>query len=95
MIDNLCYITIPSNPKGQRIGIVKLGEPGYYGVDFDHHNTAESAREHVRLLNDRLGIPKEIERSMRNGSMFGWNVPAAQTAIQFFTAQANSAKVPA
>ncbi len=32
---------------------------------------------------------------MRDGSMFGWNVPAAQTAIRFFAVQANSAKVPA
>ncbi len=95
MIDNLCYTTIPSNPKGQRIGIVKLGELGYYGVDFDHHNTAESAREHVRLLNNRLGIPKEVEQSMRDGSMFGWDVPAAQRAIQFFAARAKSVRVPA
>jgi hypothetical protein len=88
MLDNICYVTIPGNPKGKRIGIVSLGESGYYAVDFDHHDTVEAAHEHVSLLNDRLGISKEIEQSMRDGSMFGWQVPAAQKAIQFFAAQA-------
>jgi hypothetical protein len=78
------YVVVPGNKKGERIGIVELGESGYYVTNLDNHETAEECREHVRLINESRGIPLEVETSMRDGSMFGWHCPAAQPAVEFF-----------
>lgn len=78
----LCYIVIPGNQKGKRIGIVKFNETGYYPTDYDHHEGEEKCREHVRLINESLGVSPEIEEAMLSGSMFGWDVPAARPAVE-------------
>jgi hypothetical protein len=67
MNNKFCYIAIPGNPKGKRIGIVVLGESGCYGTDFDHHETIESAKDHVELLNERIDIPRDVAQSMFDG----------------------------
>jgi hypothetical protein len=82
-MENLAYIFVSGNEPGKRIGIVKWFETGYYATDFDHHQSEEAAREHVRILNYRLGIPEDVAKAALYGSMFGWHVPAAQPAVRF------------
>jgi hypothetical protein len=92
---DFCYVVLPGKPKGQRIGIVTSGELGYHLTDFDHHETEEECAEHVRLINDRLGISNVVEDSALNASMFGWHIPGAKQARDFFAAQVlNRTKMP-
>jgi hypothetical protein len=86
---NACYVVVPGQPKGERIGIVKLNESGYYLTDYDTHDTEEQCKEHVRYINDQRGISKEIEQSMLEGSMFGWKCPAARPALDYFAEQSS------
>lgn len=78
-----CYVFIPGNEQGKRIGIVKWYETGYYVTNYDHHTNEANAREHVKLLNEKLGIPADVAESALYGSMFGWNAPCAKFAIDF------------
>ena len=78
------WVVIPGAAKGKRIGIVKVGEKGYYLTDYDTHNTEDEALAHVRLMNEARNIPYEVEQSALEGSMFGWDCPAAQTCLDFF-----------
>jgi len=83
---DFCYVTIPSNKPGERIGIVKQGEQGYYqckGYDYAP-NTEDQVRDYVRALNARLGVPADVEESALHASMFGWGTPAAARANWFF-----------
>lgn len=77
-----CYVVIPGNQKGKRIGIVKFNEIGYYPTNYDHHETVDQCEDHVRLINESLGVSPEIEEAMLSGSMFGWDVPAARPAVE-------------
>ncbi|UGY15203.1 hypothetical protein HAP48_0042880 [Bradyrhizobium septentrionale] len=75
----LCYVVVPGNEPGNRIGIVKRGEAGYYLTDFDNDEVPMSAvEEAVDELNDRLGVTAEEAMRMKSGSMFGWDTPAAR-----------------
>ena len=81
----LAYVAIPGNDPGKRIGIVRYLETGYYPCDFDSQgNTIEQVKEHVNLLNERLEIPKNVADAMLYGSMFGWHVPAARPAVEYW-----------
>jgi hypothetical protein len=84
---NVCYIVVPGAAKGKRIGIVRYGESGYYLTDYDCYNTEAECKEHVGLINKSLGVSPKIEEAMLYGSMFGWECPAAQPAIDHFRAQ--------
>lgn len=86
-----CWTIVPGAMPGKRIGIVKLNESGYYLTDYDRPSmTLEDAQATVDYMNQKLGIPKEIVDSAQDGSMFGWHVPAAQPAVQFFRARERS-----
>jgi hypothetical protein len=72
----LCYIVVPAARIGERIGIVKRGETGYYQTDLDDGRLptdatdGESVTSLVRYLNERMGVTEEemnymILRSMR------------------------------
>ena len=76
----MAYVTIPGNAKGERIGLVKFGESGYYQTTDDRVDSLDDCRDLVRLLNERLGVSKEVAESMFAGSMFGWRCPAAERA---------------
>jgi len=83
MTDN-CFVAIPGNAKGKRIGIVVYRETGYYVTNYDNHDTIEQCQEHVRLINESRGVSAEIEESAFAGSMFGWDVPGARAAVNYF-----------
>jgi len=64
------YITLHNGT-----GIVVEGEKGY-------HPVSEGGREDLnkRWVNERnaaLGVSQEMAEDLHNGSMFGWDIPAA------------------
>jgi hypothetical protein len=86
-MSGIAYVTIEVSKPGERIGIVKQGEMGYTiakGYD-DPKESLDQARAFVAALNLQLKIPADVAQSAKDGSMFGWHVPAAQKAVQFFT----------
>ena len=80
---DLCYVVVPGAKIGQRVGIVKRGERGYYTTTLDDGTLPTKATSglsvegFVRHMNSRLGISGDEARRMLSGSMFGWHVPAA------------------
>lgn len=71
-----CYAVLPSS--GQLIE-VRRGEKGYYPCAY-----STGDREYNKILanqfNTHEGISKAQAAAMLAGSMFGWNVPAADPA---------------
>jgi hypothetical protein len=81
------WVIVPGAPAGKRIGIVKLNESGYCLSDYDNARYSDDdAREIVEHQNKGLGISKEVAESALAGSMFGWHVPAAAQAVEYFKA---------
>jgi hypothetical protein len=80
---DLCYVVVPGAKIGERIGIVKRGEKGYYTTTLDDGsmptvaNGALSVEGFVRHMNMRLGVSADEAQRMLSGSMFGWHIPAA------------------
>ena len=68
-----CYGVLPSS--GELV-IVKKGEAGYYRTDIDMGGKEEN-RTLAEEYNGKLGVSKAQEAAMLAGSMFGWQVPAA------------------
>lgn len=68
-----CYIYLPTT---REIGIVKKGESGYYRSDITLAYD-EDGKQFVEELNKKCGITKAQEAAMLAGSMFGWQIPAA------------------
>lgn len=80
------YTVILGNRPGERIGLVKYNETGYYpcpGWDAPSM-TLEEVKEHVAGLNERLGIPANVAESMTYASLFGWHAPCAAPAHAYF-----------
>jgi hypothetical protein len=85
-MSGIAYVLVELNKPGERIAIVKQGTMGYdiaKGYD-DPKESIDMARAFVAALNLQLNIPADVAQSAKDGSMFGWHVPAAQKAIQFF-----------
>lgn len=81
-------VHIPGRKPGSRIGIVRFYEAGYYPTDLDNQRwTAEQVEEFVNSFNASGGIPEDVARSAVEASMFGWHVPAAKPATEFFKAK--------
>lgn len=83
----LAYVTVRANKPGERIGIVKLNEKGYYlakGYDYAPH-TIEEVQTFVSELNQKMGVPDDVAESASFGSMFGWDCPGAARAVAFMT----------
>lgn len=72
-LPDLCYSVLPSS--GELV-MLKKGEAGYfscaYNSDSEYHN-----RRQLKHLNERLQVTPPQCAAMEAGSMFGWNVPAA------------------
>ena len=71
-----CYGTLLDTGK---LVIYKRGETGYYKTDIPY-TTKEDARALVDEHNARGGVSKAQEAAMAAGSMFGFDVPAADPA---------------
>jgi hypothetical protein len=82
----VAYVVIPGNKRGERIGLIRFGESGYYQTTWDHLETEEECKELVDYMNGKLGVPADVAHAMFVGSMFGWRVPGASGAVQFFSA---------
>jgi hypothetical protein len=77
-LPEFCYAFSISHEPGYRIVMVKRGKEGYHHTDLDHPSLSEDeARRRVRSLNRQLGVTPLQAECMDNGSMFGWEVPAA------------------
>lgn len=68
-----CYSVLPGT--GELV-IIKKGESGYYRTDIDMGSKEEN-RAVADEYNAKLGISKAQEQAMSAGSMFGFQVPAA------------------
>lgn len=80
-----CFVVIPGAERGKRVGKVKFGENGYYLTGLDIPSDTESEMEsYVASVNEQFGIDKDLAESMLVGSMFGWDVPAAELARKHF-----------
>lgn len=60
----------------KEIVIIKRGESGYYQTGIHAKNKAEGMKI-VDEYNQKLGVSKAQAAAMEAGSMFGWNIPAA------------------
>ena len=78
LLPELCYAIIDGNAPGERIGIIKRGEKGYYLTDFDTSTASEeTVREVVDKQNRMMGVLPSQAMAMKIGSMMGWHVPGA------------------
>ena len=74
---DLCYVYIQTK---NEVGIVRRGETGYYKTDLAQCNNIKSISQGIAFvdeLNEKLGLTKGEVHAMEAGSMFGWDVPAA------------------
>lgn len=87
-MDITVAVFIPGKKRGQRIGLVRFYESGYYPTTLDQPEwTREQAEEYVKSFNASAGIPEDVAESAYEASMFGWHVPAASKATEFFKAK--------
>lgn len=72
-LPEVCYSILPST--GDVI-IIKHGESGYYRSEYSTEDKAFN-REFANDRNANLGVSKAQVEAMLAGSMYGWDVPAA------------------
>ena len=72
-LPEVCYSILPST--GDVI-IIKHGESGYYRSEYSTEDKAFN-REFASDRNANLGVSKAQIEAMLAGSMYGWDVPAA------------------
>ena len=72
-----CYVAIPSNPPGEKVGRVKWGHTGYWPAPEIAAMDDDDACRQVRMANAERGVTPLQELCMSNGSLFGWDVPGA------------------
>jgi len=79
--ENAPYMPLPEkcfsiHPSTGEVILIKRDEMGF--VEF-HSDTAtpKESRQFVDMANEARGISRDEEAAMCAGSMFGWNVPAA------------------
>ena len=70
-----CYCLLPGN---DQLIMVRRGGQGYYPVtQGKNYVYGEEARKLMNELNAAAGVTEAQREAMQNGSMFGWDVPAA------------------
>ena len=57
----------------EKIIIIKYGEMGYYN---------NNCRGNAMDYNEKIGVTRAEMEAMKAGSMFGWDVPAANPEVQ-------------
>lgn len=72
-LPEVCFSILPST--GDAI-IIKHGESGYYRCEYSTEDKAFN-REFANDRNANLGVSKAQVEAMLAGSMYGWDVPAA------------------
>lgn len=72
-LPDACLTLMPSDGSLIYIG---RGESGYHTSNWDTGDPREN-REIADFYNEKRGITPAQEKAMLNGSLFGWNVPAA------------------
>jgi hypothetical protein len=78
-------VRVPGKKPGERIGVVKFYEAGYYSTSADRVEwTNAEVDAFVNERNALNGISEQVAESAMDGSMFGWHVPAATQAIEWF-----------
>ena len=68
-----CYASLGTTPEAV---IIKKGTDGYFKTDILCQST-EEAKQLADEYNGKLGVTKAQAEAMKAGSMFGWDVPAA------------------
>jgi hypothetical protein len=75
-----CYTVVPGNERGKRIGIVRVGESGYYARTEPAplwDRPLEEVEKFVDSLNAEDGVTVAQRKAMEHGSMFGWETASA------------------
>lgn len=85
-IQLLSYTVLLGNKPGERIGLVKYNERGYYPCDgYDYAgDSLDEVKKRVAELNARMEIPEDVSVSMTYASMFGWHAPCAAKAHAYY-----------
>lgn len=74
-----CLTTIPDAQPGSFVGAIMRGEMGYIATTYNCKTHEESTRL-VERVNADLGVTPLQATCMKNGSLFGWDVPGADPA---------------
>lgn len=78
-----CYAFVACHPAGNRIVLIERGERGYQETGLDDPKlTPEQAKTHVAIYNQKLGVTAAQQQAMLAGSLFGFDVPAADPDVQ-------------
>lgn len=78
LLPQFCYAFIESAEPGNRIGIIKRGERGYYRTDIDSPKcTDDEVRFIIKYFNGKRGITPAQDEAMQIGSLCGWETPGA------------------
>ena len=72
-LPEVCYSILPSTDD---VIIIKHGESGYYRCEYSTEDKAFN-REFANDRNANLGVSKAQVEAMLAGSMYGWDMPAA------------------
>lgn len=86
-LPEMCYSTLLDTGK---VVILKRGETGYYKSDLPLMSR-EEAKHLVDSNNQKLGVSKAQQAAMQAGSMFGFQVPAADP--KNYDAEGNPLKI--
>lgn len=77
-LPELSYAFIKTHEAGNRIVVIKRGEPGYYPTTLDHSTLSEEhAIDIVDGYNQRMGVTEDQAAAMLDGSFGGFGSPVA------------------
>lgn len=77
-LPEMCYGLLPST--GELI-IIHRGEAGYEQLHYNHASDINNNQQLVDQCNSKISVSKAQAAAMLAGSMFGWDVPAADPAV--------------
>lgn len=72
-LPDTCYAALETE---DNIILIEKGEPGYVQTEI-HPDAGQTKQEAADSINEKLGVTKAQAAAMVAGSMFGWEVPAA------------------